>query len=174
MEFILRLRAWQVFSIIFIPVILADFDSKLATIWYSMFEVIYTFWIYAIGIKMNSMIPGKIRRSVTLFKVYNLLYIFLIISMNIMRAVSEWTPFDSDRDIYFSMGFILLILYLSFNIWMFAARMLESVIEGTIVNRSDSLKAFLCFWFFPIGIWFIQPAVNRVIAKYAANNAQLE
>jgi hypothetical protein len=63
--------------------------------------------------------------------------------------------------LYFSCVIIVIVLY-SF---MFAARMLESAIEGKIVNRSDSLKTFFYIWFFPIGIWYIQPAVKRVLIQ---------
>jgi hypothetical protein len=53
---------------------------------------------------------------------------------------------------------------------MFASRMLESHFQKGIANRSDSLKAFLCFWFFPFGIWHIQAAVQRVLAKYESSD----
>ena len=67
---------------------------------------------------------------------------------------------------------IITIIFLFYFIWswlyisMFAARMLESVIEGELANKSDSLKGFFYFLFFPIGVWYIQSAVQRVLAKY--------
>ncbi|MGZ3814089.1 MAG: hypothetical protein ACXVB0_23960 [Mucilaginibacter sp.] len=51
-----------------------------------------------------------------------------------------------------------------------AARMLESMFEGELVNRSDALKAFFGLWFFPFGIWYIQPAVKRVLDKYDSDH----
>jgi len=48
----------------------------------------------------------------------------------------------------------------------FAGKMLESVIEGEIVGNSDALKAIICFVIFPVGLWYIQPAIQRVLAKY--------
>ncbi len=60
---------------------------------------------------------------------------------------------------------VLLYLFFSFlYVFAFAARMLESMIEGEIVGISDSLKGLLCFWVFPFGVWQIQPAVQRVLA----------
>lgn len=60
-------------------------------------------------------------------------------------------------------------LYVMFSVFMFAARMLESNFQDGIANRRDSLKAFFCIWIFPLGVWYIQPAVQQVLAHYESN-----
>jgi len=70
-------------------------------------------------------------------------------------------------------GSIAILIYMIWTwiyIIMFAARMLESAIEGQLVNRSDALKGCFCLLFFPIGVWYIQPAVQRVLNKYNSTN----
>ncbi|MES2107905.1 MAG: hypothetical protein V4577_04110 [Bacteroidota bacterium] len=174
MEFLIRLKAWQVLLLILFPAFLSNYDSLQPVIWTLMVYVIYWAWIYAIGIKMNSFIPANLRPGLTSFKIHSYLLLIFLITLFAAEFFGQLPDIESPYAMYFGLGAMTISLYLLFNVWMFSARMLESVIVGTIVNRSDSLKAFLCFWFFPIGIWFIQPAVNRAVAKYAANNAQLE
>jgi hypothetical protein len=36
------------------------------------------------------------------------------------------------------------------------------------VRFSDYQAALLGLWFFPVGIWFIQPRINRLYAKRVA------
>ncbi len=62
--------------------------------------------------------------------------------------------------------FVPILVCLGVNflyIFGFASSMLESVIEGKVVNMSDSIKGIICFWVFPFGVWQIQPAVHRVL-----------
>jgi len=146
-------------------------SSMFAGIWGSIALVIHLAWVYAIGIKMNSLLPTVIRPGTKFFKIHWWLLLGIILFAYNILSYSTYSPLNSNSEMIFFLGFGLIVVYLEFSIWMFAARMLESMIEGEIVNRSDSLKAFFCFWIFPIGVWYIQPAVHRVLAKYEPNAA---
>jgi len=162
MDLILRFKPWQLFVILLIPWVFSWFSS-FTGIWDSLFLLVYVGWAYAIGIKMNALIPESTRRGTKLFKIYFWLFVAMCLLVN---NILVYTRVVMDNGTVFSIVFAFVYLYLLINIWMFAARMLESMIEGYVVNRSDALKAFFCFWFFPFGIWYIQPAVQRVLTKY--------
>jgi hypothetical protein len=55
----------------------------------------------------------------------------------------------------------------AFYIFMFAARMLKSVTEGELVNRSDSFGTFLYLIFIPWGMWSIQKQIHLILANQA-------
>ncbi|MDP9080896.1 MAG: hypothetical protein M3O71_26045 [Bacteroidota bacterium] len=169
MDLLLRFKPWQLFVILLIPWVLSWFSS-FTGIWDSLFLLIYVGWAYAIGIKMNALIPENKRPGVKLFKInFWLLVVFTVLVVNIL----VYTRAIMDNNTIFSIVFAAVFIYLILSIWMFAARMLESMIEGYVVNRSDALKGFFCFWFFPFGIWYIQPAVQRVLAKYEQGNPEV-
>jgi hypothetical protein len=83
--------------------------------------------------------------------------------VSVTYAVQLFTGYSSIDWIMIPIIFCMIGLLL--NMFMFTARMIESVANGYLVNRSDSLKAFFGFWFFPVGIWYIQPAVQRLVKE---------
>jgi hypothetical protein len=127
--------------------------------------VLYIGWIYAVGCSMNKSIPQRLRPQKSYFK-FSCLFI-LVALFGVMLTGGYNINQDNIQDygykawvlIPFSFYLIWSMLY----IFAFAARMLESVIEGQVVGFSDALKAFFGFWFFPIGLWYIQPAVQRIL-----------
>jgi hypothetical protein len=165
MDYLLRSKPWQLFVILLLPGVFSEF-SRYTGIWSSFSILIYVSWIYIIGIKMNALIPENKRPGVKLFKIHFwLLVVFILVAYNILI----YSRFMTENNTIFQLAILFANFYLFTNFWMFAARMLESVTEGYVVNRSDALKAFFCFWFFPLGIWYIQPAVQRALAKYESN-----
>lgn len=168
MDLLLRFKPWHLFFLLLIPCLFSWF-STFAGIWDSVFFVFYTGWAYTIGLKMNSLLPEAIRPGTKYFKRQYWLLVGITLFAYDILPFTQFFRYGYGYNTLFSAVFLLIFFYLLFSTWMFAARMLESMIEGEIVNRSDSLKAFFCFWFFPIGIFQIQPAVQRVLAKYESN-----
>ena len=170
MDLLLRFKPWHLFFLLLIPTVFSWF-STFAGIWDSVFFVLYIGWAYAIGLKMNALLPGGIRPATTSFKIHFWLLVGLtLFALNILRYI-PLPVHNEDYNLLFQLIVILIYFYLLCNVWMFAARMLESHFQKGVANRSDSLKAFFCFWFFPFGIWHIQPAVQRALAKYEAPGA---
>jgi len=57
---------------------------------------------------------------------------------------------------FFSMFCIIFVLY-------FIAKTLKSVELQREAHFSDYIGEFFLIWFFPVGIWFIQPRINRIV-----------
>ncbi|NCD71390.1 hypothetical protein [Mucilaginibacter agri] len=161
---LLKLKAGHLF-LLFILFQLIYEQASFSSLIQFIALLIYIGWIYSIGSYMHGLIPPKLRPGITYFRVSCLFIIFLwVIGYFIQGYFANEELFQINS--YKSLLYISLTLYTAWSIlyiFSFAARMLESVIEGEITNLSDSLKAFFCFWFFPIGMWYIQPAVHRVI-----------
>jgi hypothetical protein len=51
----------------------------------------------------------------------------------------------------------------------FVAKALKSVERQSPTRFNDSRREFLLLWFFPVGIWLIQPRVNRLFAPSRAS-----
>ncbi|MET3498656.1 MULTISPECIES: hypothetical protein [Mucilaginibacter] len=155
MRFLLKLKSWQLFALIVIPA----FVPNSYTVLMYLSLLIGLSWIYAIGVTMHSLIP-VIKPDIKYFRFSLLLIIIALIISRIAQVGGDnlaiW--FSATGGIIYVIGFICAC--------GFAGKMLESVIEGEIVGNSDALKAIICLIFFPIGLWHIQPAVQRVLAKY--------
>ncbi|MDH4471219.1 MAG: hypothetical protein QE487_01355 [Fluviicola sp.] len=57
---------------------------------------------------------------------------------------------------FFAMFCIIYVLY-------FIAKTLKSVELQREAHFSDYIGEFFLIWFFPVGVWFIQPRVNRIV-----------
>jgi hypothetical protein len=114
---------------------------------------------------MHSFIPQKIQPGLRYFQfscVFLLVAIVALIADNRYNIVNlSW---------WLELPIMVYYFWSAFYMIMFAARMLESAIEGELVNRSDSFSTFLYIGFTPFGLWSIQKKVQRVLAsKNVAN-----
>ncbi|MES2557188.1 MAG: hypothetical protein V4604_13615 [Bacteroidota bacterium] len=57
---------------------------------------------------------------------------------------------------FFSIFCIIYVLY-------FVAKTLKSVELQREAHFSDYIGDFFLIWFFPVGVWFIQPRINRIV-----------
>jgi hypothetical protein len=158
MNLLLHLKAWQLFLLIAIP-LLIDSDSLIFEIINLFGFCVYTAWIYAIGFTMHSLLPDNLNKpNISNFKIGCLTMIIAIF-------VGYSSTFLGYHNLYLSAVFVLIIFTSLFFSVGFAARMLESKLDRRIANRSDSLKNIFCILFFPIGIWIIQPLIKRVLTQ---------
>jgi glucan phosphoethanolaminetransferase (alkaline phosphatase superfamily) len=160
MHFLLKLKSWQLFMLVGIPLLIPQSSIiGVVAMYFSLF--ISLSWIYTIGTTMQSLIPNSSKPSIKYFKVY-----FLI--MPIALIIPCIALLSSNNSIIGSAAIAgIVITAITFICACgFAGRMLESVTEGEIVGNSDALKAILCFVFYPLGLWHIQPAVRRVLLHY--------
>jgi hypothetical protein len=163
MRFLLNLKSWQLFLIFLLSSIFSMFPY-IGWIVNLTFLLIYIGWVYSIGSAMHNVIPKHLRPNISYFNFCCLILVFavLLLSVYVDYIGQDYT----DDQFWWIEASIVCLMGIGFYIFSFAAKMLESAIEGRIVGFSDSIKAFFCFWFFPWGLWHIQPAVQRVLAKY--------
>lgn len=60
---------------------------------------------------------------------------------------------------------VLLVMICLFYILSFVARSLTAVERQKQVTFYEYAGAFFLVWFYPIGIWFIQPKINALFAN---------
>lgn len=156
MKVLLRLKAWQLF-LLNAPWYMFTFISPVFDVLYLNGTAIFFGWIFSIGYVMHSFIQSPSKPKIIYFEItFSFFVIWCIIDYFIPmnKAIEYWIwPLAA-------LGGISLLY--SFG---FAARMFESVRQGEIVNRSDSLRTLFYILFFPIGIWFLQPSINEIMAE---------
>ena len=161
MEFILRLKHWQVFFILLIGSIASNFiweDHELFNLALNSFGlIIYFFWYFAVGLELTEHLPPRVELPRTLFIVNAFV---LIISMVIIVAV-----FNGQFSGNGLLGFLWIayLMYAMLQFMFYPGKALRTVEQGTEATFGQYFKYVLQMIFWPIGIWWIQPKLNKVI-----------
>ncbi len=182
MEFILRMKHWQLFIFLFfIPLLV-----MIGTIWYgsatldlnnaflliSFLIVYFSFtvlsWIKVVGINLNHKLPTHLINSTKRFKaaiMFTLCYSFLV-AMSVVAAIYFGKDYKPG-----TLAFIPFVICHIFSIvcsiysLRFVAKTLNSLEHNRNSPFSEYWEDFLLIWIFPIGVWYIQPRINKQFNK---------
>ena len=147
---------------------------KLFPIIMLVFMGIFFGWFWSVAIGLQSKVPESVKMKVKKFKVFFfipmvymlLITLFMLISMNgLMTNGTE--PSRALIGILFAI-IVPLHLFSMFCIFYslyFVAKTFKTVELQREVSFSDFVGEFFLIWFYPIGIWFIQPKINKMIEK---------
>jgi len=132
--------------------------------------VIYFGWFYALGTNLYQRLPASERMSVTIFKIFLFipaLYIIILsifISNVMFNVLSSNTP-PSPFLLLLILPMHLFAMFCIFYCLYFIAKALKAVELQRPVTFSDFAGEFMLLWFFPIGVWIIQPRVNKLFEE---------
>lgn len=155
------------------PTIMFNY-MKLFPIIMLVFMGIFFGWFWSVAIGLQNKVPESVKMKVKKFKVFFfipmvymlLITLFMLISMNgLMTNGTE--PSGALIGILFAI-IVPLHLFSMFCIFYslyFVAKTFKTVELQREVSFSDFVGEFFLIWFFPIGIWFIQPKINKMIEK---------
>ncbi|NPD46821.1 MULTISPECIES: hypothetical protein [unclassified Lentimicrobium] len=181
MDFFLRAKHWQIFTLlIIIPVSLQIFllaidDLDLLLVISPAFVILYIViffgWLWAVGTKLHHKLPAKRRPNLMLFKVILLVPIIYILGISIYLSMVIMGSVPSDSPSLFIMNDIIrevfplhmLSMFCLFYTFWNNAKTIKSIELQRPVTFSDFSEEFFLMWFFPIGIWVIQPRVNKMM-----------
>jgi len=120
-------------------------------------------WLLSIALAANRRVTENLRLNTRLaigFALYAASYIALA------QFILPLPGSNSQGAV--SMGLIvplhLLAMIAIFYVLAFAARNIIMAERQSTVSFFDYSGPFFLMWFFPIGVWFVQPRVNRLVA----------
>lgn len=129
-------------------------------------------WFWSVAIGLQRVIPDEIKLKVTRFKIFLLIPVVYIIFFLGFFMIS-FTSGGPNPEIFaliiplhlFSMFCIFYSLY-------FVAKTIKTAELQRKVTFSDFAGEFFMIWFYPIGIWIVQPKINKMIKEkaHATNN----
>lgn len=135
-------------------------------------------WLWAIATGLQHKLPGIVKMKVKKFKILFLIplfYVFLIMVIAVFLSIylEPTTPEPSGIIIGIFMAIILPLHLVSmfglvYSIY-FVAKTFKSVELQREIGFSDFAGEFFLIWFFPIGIWIIQPKINAMMEKDYSN-----
>lgn len=176
--FFLRARPWQLFALFMGLYMLGTIfgfaaDSGAsprlggASATLIVAEVLLVFWVLclmvwigSIGLFLNTLKEPSSRSKTTFFwfaLIYPLLYIpvFFALFFSSSTPVSAWLIVPAHL---FAAFCILYAMY-------FASKRLAIAEASRPVTFYDCAGPLFLIWFFPLGVWFVQPRINRLYAK---------
>ena len=134
-------------------------------------------WFYSLGTNLHKKLPQTTTMNLKRFKIFLLIPVIYMISISIFMVgmfSNISTGVQPSSAIFvlivplhlFSMFCIFYCLY-------FNAKALKTVEWQKPVTFSDFAGEFFLIWFFPIGIWIIQPRINKLFDTNIDNDNSL-
>jgi len=173
-RFFLRAKSWEIFLLLFgimavsqIAVVASmqpatgqDFGKGLLLFGFLtvLFMFCFSGWFWAMGLFLNSIVQVGLRPSVGFFRfalIYPILYlpIFMISFPQRPAMLAVILPLH------------LLAMFCMFYLLNFVSKNLVLAETGRNVTFYDYAGPFFLLWFFPIGVWIVQPRINRLYAE---------
>lgn len=123
-------------------------------------------WFYALGTNLHSRLPDTVKMSLTKFKIFLFIPVLymLVLSMFLYSIFKGSTQHGQPNPAIFAliMPLHLFSMFCIFYCLYFNAKALKTVELQRPVTFSDFAGEFFLIWFFPIGVWIIQPRINKI------------
>ncbi len=133
-----------------------------------MFMFVFSCWLYAVSTECNKRTSVELQKS-PIYMLIGLTYftIFTIVSSTLLFSVQVSTL---PQNISLIMPLIMIPFHLLaaaciFYSLGFTAKRLVILQRGERVGFFDYGGLLFMFWFFPFGIWYIQPKVNSLLGN---------
>jgi glucan phosphoethanolaminetransferase (alkaline phosphatase superfamily) len=179
-SFFLRAKHWQMFLLLFglmfisqVAVVMnptllavrspADLGKAdlLPGVPMAIFMICFLGWFWAMGSLLSSVVPSTLRLRMGFFRlalIYPLVYmpffIFIMFSDGPKPAM-----------VVLILPLHLFAMFCLFYDLYYVSKGLALAETGKPVSFYDYAGPFFLLWFFPIGIWVIQPRINRIYAQ---------
>jgi len=182
----LKAKHWQIFmltfglpyliQIIMMPMIMMGNEPMMIMKVFPIIMILFIGgflgWLWSIGMGLQSKVPNDITMKVKKFKIFliiPLIYMFLIsLALGTMFSGALEGGQEPNGGLIGGLVGIILPLHLFsmfciFYCLYFVAKTLKTAELQKEVSFSDFAGEFFMIWFFPIGIWIVQPKVNKMI-----------
>ena len=124
--------------------------TGLGTLWFG--------WIYTVGTAAHACLAPTVRSASRLFRVSVIYAATYYVAFTFLADPTQPTTLLLLMPFHFAA--VVAILYSM----VFVARQLATLRVGYKAHVLEGLPEFLSIWFFPVGIWFVQPLVNERLA----------
>jgi hypothetical protein len=129
------------------------------------FSAILLFWIWAVAIGLQKKVPETVKLKTNRFKfffftpiVYMIIYLTIIFPSFMNSNINPMV-------FLIILPFHLFVMFCMIYCLYFTAKTFRTVELQREVHSGDYLGEFFLIWFFPIGVWIIQPRINKIVQE---------
>lgn len=145
--------------------ILASFGLVMCVLG-AAFMLLFLGWLYILGTELNKIVRKEIRLKKRFFDfsvIYPFFYFLVFMSLWIL-ATSSTNPLLIGL-MFLVMPFHLFAMFCMFYLLNFVSKNLVMAERKEPVKFYDYAGPFFLLWFFPVGIWIIQPKINLLFRE---------
>ncbi|MDA3823787.1 MAG: hypothetical protein PF450_14415 [Bacteroidales bacterium] len=141
-------------------------------------------WFWSMGMGLQKKLPHEMTMKTNRFRVFFIIPIvfmlFYYLFLSLFFGDTEWIDHLESIEEIQNIGmivlgfffFILLSLFVTFctfyQYWFKAKTIKSSVLKKEAVF-SDFVGEFFLLWFYPIGVWILQPMINKLVEDKTEN-----
>lgn len=161
MRFLLTAKHWQIFLLLIVVMILAEIkieDYPTLTMTFNITgTLIYFIWPLLVGHELQNYLPRKVELNYTFFMINGFLIILGIVGAAIITGGGAWHLEGlAALPVFY-------LLFAWFYVFSFPGRTMRSIENRREAGLSESIGDFFLTFFLPVGIWFLQPRINKII-----------
>jgi len=158
----LSLKHWQAFFIIIIGLFIQNLTitSNPTASWICTIvgAVIYSSWPIVVGNELNYLLPKRVTLNFSFFLINVFIWLVVLIGAFVFVGEGETLTFTGLSALPFLYAFFAYFYCLAFP-----AKALKSIELNREANIGEYIGDFFLILFLPIGIWFLQPRLNKVV-----------
>ena len=191
MSKLLYLKHWQLFLLLIgVPIVLQSIvisstfnggDLSTMMIAFPLMTIVFVGlffgWFYALGTGLHRKLPSSVQMNLTQFKVFLAIPIIYILLLCLFTLSAIGDPGTFGKSTLKFAGILvpvhLFSMFCIFHSLYFIAKALKSTEWQRPVTFSDFAGEFFLIWFYPIGVWIIQPRINELFANDQNSDADL-
>lgn len=138
-------------------------------------------WQWSVAVGLQKLVPAAVKMKVAKFKIFffiPVIYISLIMVIVFIILNFSFSHTDLvDYGVYFFIPFLVIFpihlfsMFCLFYCIYFVAKTLKTVELQREVTFNDFIAEFFLTWFFPIGVWILQPRISKMIKEYESGGA---
>jgi len=160
MNWILKIKHWQIFILLFPFMIMGsiEFEGDIGNLYLITLIgiIVYFLWSFLLTNELIKIVPKEFNLKTNFYYINAILCFVTIVSIIIIYQGEE-AKFSG---FYAIIGFYIFYAFLqSFG---FAGRIIRSMELNRKSKKRESIGYFFLFVFLPIGIWFLQPKINKL------------
>jgi len=173
MDIFLKLKHWHLFLLFAALPPLADIALEqwapataaggpwlLPLIVNAVFVFLGVAYLWTLGMRLYRRLPEKSANLHPAWFRAGLVFVFVELVL-LATFAGYFIPGKADAPYYLTAVHIVAMIALFYGLY-FVAKSLAGVEKGRDANLNDFAGYFFMLWFYPLGIWFFQPKVNRL------------
>lgn len=130
-----------------------------------LFMGVFFGWFWSVAVGLQSKIPDGAKMKVKKFKIFffiPLIYILFLLGF-LMISMTEGGLNPAIFAVIVPIH--LFSMFCIFHTLYFVAKTFKTVELQREVSFSDFAGEFFMIWFYPIGVWIVQPKINKMIEE---------
>jgi hypothetical protein len=171
MKKILSLKHWQVFILLIIGALCYNLhleESRALSVGFSILGImIYSLWPLLVSNELNRLLPKKVVLNFNFFLINTFIWLVVFVGILIL---------SDGRGMTFTGVSAIPMFYVLFAYLYFLAypvRLLNSIEKGGVAGFSKYIGDLFLVAFLPIGIWFLQPRINKVFNDHEQSTLEM-